>query len=304
MWAVYRFHLSSVSALRGSHPLIDSRVANTTLRRAAYAVVEFPLPLMEVANGLNELREHGVNGHESFLLGEFRRTGWWYFFPLVIAVKTPIGFLLLALAGLAIVLRQWRAGPWQQILTAIFPVVILLVCLPSTINVGIRHVLAIYPMLSIVAGSAVAQQPKARRRGPSVAAGALVLWATASSVFAHPDYMAYFNEFASKSPEKIRTDSDLDWGQDVYRLRDRLRALHAPSVALECYCTMPLASMGLPQIHEIPRSMPVPGLVAISVQFLELEHAKNGSYEWLRRYKPFERVGKSILLYRIPENNP
>src|SRR6185369_5710663 len=44
---------------------------------------------------LNVIRISG-RGQDAYLLGEVRHTGWWYYFPVVLAVKTPIPVLLLA----------------------------------------------------------------------------------------------------------------------------------------------------------------------------------------------------------------
>jgi len=35
------------------------------------------------------------------------------------------------------------------------------------------------------------------------------------------------------------------------------------------------------------------------VRYTNLEYAEYGSYGWLRKYQPLERIGKSIDLYRI-----
>ena len=304
LWAAYRFHLNPISRLHGTHPFIDAYISDSRLRDAAYAAVESPLPLAEVIYGFNELYNHEERGHNSYLMGEFRTTGWWYFFPLVIALKTPLGFLTLAVVGLAATLWRGRSQPWQQYLTALFPIVLLLVCMPSHINLGVRHALAIYPMLAIVAGHLVVRQYETGGFSRRLVVVALAAWTMASSAIAHPDYVAYFNEFASRNPEKIRTDSDLDWGQDWYRLSARLRALQVRSVWLGCFCSGELAAMDLPPFRALPPDAPVSGYVAISVQLLELEHAKSGAYGWLRNYQPLERVGKSIFLYYIPDGVP
>ena len=45
----------------------------------------------------------------SYALGQVRDTGPWYFFPLALGVKAPLGFLVLAVPGLVVGLR-WRGG--------------------------------------------------------------------------------------------------------------------------------------------------------------------------------------------------
>ena len=172
----------------------------------------------------------------SYLDGAYSVTGWWYFFPVVLAVKTPIGLLLLAAVGLAVVFRGWRSGPgkgpWQQILTVTFPIVILLVCMPSRIDLGVRHILPIYPLLAIAGGHAVTSLFRHSRSG-AAAAALLAAWVIGDSARAHPDYLAHFNEFAGSHPEAILCESDLDWGQDLDRLRQSLnrRGIQEFSVA-------------------------------------------------------------------------
>ena len=50
--------------------------------------------------------EHNQGGHPSFLLGQFGRMGWWYYFPVVFFFKTPIAYLLLALFGAILCVRR------------------------------------------------------------------------------------------------------------------------------------------------------------------------------------------------------
>ena len=149
---------------------------------------------------------------------------------MVLAVKTPIGFLILAIAGVALVHSKRGEIAWQQRVTAIFAIAILAACMASRINLGVRHILAIYPLLAVLAGHAVMTLIK-KSRWMAILAGLLVAWAATDSVLAHPDYLAYFNPFASRHPERVLCESDLDWGQDLYRLRDTLKARGVDQVA-------------------------------------------------------------------------
>jgi hypothetical protein len=287
--------------LNGEHRRIDKWMKDSPLRRVAYRAVEIPIPLLDVYYGVQDVRMHDQAGHDSYLLGEYRNTGWWYFFPVVLAVKTPIGFLLLSAAGVAAVFSKSRAAPWQCHFTAIFPIVILLVCMTSRINIGVRHTLPIYPLLAVFGGYGAARLVAGgRRRWMAVLGLLLVLWVAADSVVAHPDYIAYFNPLASNHPEKVLCETDLDWGQDLFRLAERLRALGVTRVTMKYYGTAPLEIAGLPPYQELSPTVPASGYVAISIRDFELEHAKNGSYDWLMRYQPLERVGRSIFLYFIP----
>ena len=299
IWAGYRFSLRPASPVHGPHVEIDKRVANPVLRRMAYAAVNTPLPLRDAVAGVLAVAKHDRVGHPSYLLGQYRRSGWWYFFPVVLAVKTPIAFLILAIAGMVAVLWKRAAVPWQQRLTAIFAIAILAACMASRIDLGVRHILAIYPLLAVLGGYAVVTFAQ-KARWMAIAAGLLVGWAAADSFLAHPDYLAYFNQFASRHPEKVLCESDLDWGQDLYRLRDSLRAHGVDQVSIRYFGTAPLDRAGLPPHRDLSPSTPSSGWAAISLHALVMENAENGSFEWLKQYQPVERVGKSIYLYRLP----
>jgi len=301
VWGTYRFNVQPISPLQGAHHRIDKWMNDSWLRRATYRVVETPIPLLDFYDGVQQVRTYQKTGFDSYLLGEYRKTGWWYFFFVVLAVKTPIGFLLFSAAGLAAALLKSTASLWQRHLTAIFPLVILLVCMTSRIDSGVRHILAIYPPLAVLGGYGAAQLVTgvSCRWIPAVGL-LLVAWVAADSVVAHPDYMAYFNPIASAHPENVLCETDLDWGQDLFRLAGRLRSLGVTRFTVKYYGTAPLDVAGLPAYQELSPTVPVSGYVAISARYLALQHAKDGSYDWLKRYQPLERVGRSIFLYSIP----
>ena len=50
--------------------------------------------------------------HHAYLFGRRSQFGWWYYYPVVLAVKTPLPFLVLLFIGLGVSLRevQPRAG--------------------------------------------------------------------------------------------------------------------------------------------------------------------------------------------------
>jgi hypothetical protein len=277
--------------------MAGAAVAALALAVTLWAGYRFHFPVLrELRAGIREVRFHNQIGHDSYLLGEFRSTGWWYFFPVALAVKTPIGFLALALAGWGAALARARSLPWPRLFTALFPLAILAAAMPSRINVGVRHILPIYPLLALTAAALW----QGGRAGKALAAAA-ILWTAADSVRAHPDYLAHFNEFAGAHPERILCESDLDWGQDLKRLSARLRQIGADHVSIAYFGSAPLDKAGLPPYRVLGKEEPLPGYIAVSLRHLNLEYARNGGYAWLRAHRPVERVGKSIELYYLPE---
>ena len=167
------------------------------------------------------------------------------------------------------------------------------------IDLGVRHLLPIYALLAIAGGHAVTVLFRHSRYG-AVAAALLVAWVAGDSVRAHPDYLAHFNEFAGSHPEAILCESDLDWGQDLYRLSQRLRDRGIQEFSIAYFGTALLDQAGLPHYGPVSSTVPTRGYVAVSLHELSIEYGKNGSFAWLKSYQPIERIGKSIDLFYIP----
>lgn len=261
-------------------------------------------PAPELFRGFVALYQKNQRGHRSYLLGEVRATGWWYFFPVALGVKTPLGLLVLFAVGLGTL--AW-AGVKRRYWTQFAPVAVamglLLAAMTSGINIGVRHVLPIYPMMALVAGvgaRALWHWRPGLPAGPVLAA-LLAGWQVASSFRAHPDYLAYFNELAPR-PERILVDSDLDWGQDLKRLADTLRARDIREVSIAYNGSADLSRHGLPITHELVPYQPTSGWIAISLFCLKM--GKIGTrtpdeFAWLDRFEPAARVGSSIRLYHL-----
>lgn len=299
-WAAYGFHVNPPAMFYGhQHPVIDGFVnSRPLLHRVWNGVMTTPLPLSEAMMGVLDLSVHNALGHDSYLLGQWSRSGWWYFFPVVLAVKTPAGLLALALCGFGFVLGRLRKTSWPQVLTAVFPLAILAVCMAARIDLGVRHILPIYPLLAILAGHAVTALFRHSRFLAAVAA-LLVAWVVADSWRAQPDYMAHFNEFAGSHPENILCESDLDWGQDLHRLSGRLKQRGIQNVSIAYFVTARLDEAGLPHYELLSPAEPARGYLAVSLRQLNLDYRKNGSFAWLKPYAPMERIGKSIDLFYI-----
>jgi hypothetical protein len=309
-WAGYRFSVSSAAdASARPHYTIDQLFSAGAMHNLAYAVAEYPfIPAPALFQGVAKLRFKGTTGHKSYLLGHVRETGWWYFFPVALAVKSTIPFLVLVLIGSFYLVRSaWAGhGNWITLAPLVATLSLLLACLPSRINIGVRHILPIYPLLAIIAGIGGCKLWSVARpkyAGPIIVM-VLLIWQLIASVRAHPDYLAYFNEFAGRHPANVLIDSDLDWGQDLLRLSAVLREKHVDevSIAYAGSSHLDLNMFGLPPFHELAPHDRAVGWVAISL--LDLKTGGPGSpdsYSWLGEYHPIDQVGRSIVLYYVPE---
>jgi hypothetical protein len=301
LWAGYRFSVAPVSD-KPTHPAFDKHFApDSEARKIGDEILGLRLPLTQFFKGIWDVKYHNSTGHDSYLLGEYRTTGWWYFFPVVLAVKTPIGFLILTLIGFGFIFRRPGPSAWQQRVTASLPLVILLFCMTSRIDIGLRHILAVFPMFALIAGYAVERSFAYRRFYIMPAISALLVCSVViDSWMAHPDYLPWFNQLAGRHPEHIVVDSDLDWGQDLQRLGWRMKELGVKQVSIAYLGTAPMESAGLPSYQALDPVKKTTGYIAISMRCITLENAKDGSFAWLKQYTPTEKIGKSILLYHLP----
>jgi cyclophilin family peptidyl-prolyl cis-trans isomerase len=204
--------------------------------RFSYGPLDFAhlsLPAPRFFDGLHMIAEHNENGHSSYILGERHHFGVWYFFPVTLAVKTPLA--LLALLAWAL----WMAWRKQVRIAAplAYAAAILAIAMSSRINIGVRHVLPIYVSLAVIAGAGAAAllRPGARRRGTQMAVFGLLGWQVVSGALAHPDYLSYTNEITRGHPENFVAESDLDWGQDMHRVGDFLKRAGATEVSFTPY---------------------------------------------------------------------
>jgi hypothetical protein len=270
----------------------------------------FKLPAPELFDGISVAFHHDVEGHRNYLFGQTSQRGWWYYFPVVLGLKTPLAFFVFLLAGLiAGFLRRWRTRTW---VVCSFCLGVLVPSMTSNVNIGIRHVLPIYLGLSIIAALGLnwlLNKPSFVLQG---AAAALVVWMIFSGVKQHPDYLAYFNELGGETPEAILVDSNLDWGQDMRLLANRLRQMGVKEVYMNVFEAVGNidyveAWYGFPKIKPLPSPGPAEGWNVLSLTAVKLTAAyKTASLTdfkikdpWFERITPTERAGV-FLLYYIP----
>ncbi len=268
------------------------------------------LPAPEFWTGIEIVKAHNSNGHLSYLWGEISQHGWWYYFPVAIAVKTPLPFLLLLIYGFIILLVQ--AGSRRENIRNIGLVVaslsVLAVAMSSNINIGLRHILPVYPICAIIAGYGayhLLTKFNPQKIGKTIVA-ALLLWQLTATATAHPDYLAYFNELAGNRPENILIDSNLDWGQDIYRLATALEKRNIDKFSGCLFSSIDdayLKELGFPQMKGLQPNQIATGWVAVSVNCLKwgTRESPYNQFAWLENYEPVEKVGSSIYLYYIPK---
>jgi len=298
IWAGYRFSVGPILYEAQMSP-----VEMAYLRRlpdtVAKAFFSPGVPAPEFFKGLAHVFGLSEKKRIAYLLGKTYLGGRWYFFPVAIAAKTPIPLLLLAAIGAV------RALIRPRLRNAIFPLAgiagPLLVAMLGPVNLGLRHVLVIYPFLALLGGCALVwlwqiDGGRTKTLAYRSVATILVMWSIATCVRATPDFIPYFNEFAAPYGSRILVDSDFDWGQDLKRLSSVLQQQHIDSLWVAYEGTADLTRRGLPYWQPLLPNQKPSGWIAI--EEFEIK-TKPGDFGWLEKYKPQRIVGKTIRLYHF-----
>jgi hypothetical protein len=258
------------------------------------------LPAPSFFTGIQYVYLHNREGHPAYLLGQRSHIGFWYYYPVVLAVKTPLAALPLMVAGIWLAMKRRNRLPIEMPLA--LTAALLGIGLFSHINIGVRHILPIYTAFALCGGAVLDRMFRARRARISAAAVILLLWQVTSGALVHPDYLAYTNELAGSHPERILVDSDLDWGQGMRGLALRLEQLGVQDLTFQ-----PNDSGYLIATRDIGRPFPryklmpdgdkpQPGWNAVSVTAWKL----SGQPKWAERIEPAEKIHRSIYLYYFP----
>jgi 4-amino-4-deoxy-L-arabinose transferase-like glycosyltransferase len=267
----------------------------------------------EFRNGIHILRVMTAQGWFTYVWGHYSETGWHWYYLAMLLFKTPALFLLMPLISPWLV--KDPASRHFLMRWVLLPAVLYLAFVSiSRVNVGVRHILPIYPLLCMAAGAAVGSlwelSPRRRRL-----AGVVLLLSLGISIGAYPHYIAYFGELAGGSANGYRMlgDSNCDWGQELRALAEYLRQENAGPVYLSYFGGVD------PFIYGIHYEAIAPGtnaplqpdtlldiahqsrvLFAISATNRQgIYHRHHDDFLWLDSRTPIKILGHSLFIYDI-----
>ena len=268
--------------------------------------------------GLQRLLSLARGGQSAFFLGEHSYQGWWSYFIVAFLMKTPVGSLML-IAGSIFFYRAGRALDRRKAVFLLTPVlVILLATSQSKTNIGLRHILPVYPFLFVLASRLATV--RFRRRWLAVfLVNAPLLMTAISSFRIAPHQLAYFNELVGGPDQGYRylSDSNLDWGQDLKGVKAYMEKEKLPIIYLSYFGTAPPSYYGI-RYQYVPGSWPlewpppadkVPPnaarkILAIGVYNLQdVSNSYDPLFRWLWLREPVAKIGYSIFVYDLT-NDP
>lgn len=265
-------------------------------------LLDRPLPAGLYVGSVMHASWHADQGHPAYLLGERSRSGWWYYFPVLLAYKMPLGIaLVLVLALLSFVWLKPRFEEAGLLLPALAWTALMML---TRINIGLRHFLPAYLFILLLGSRAAAAGV---RRWMARAAWAGLAAAALHVLSFHPDYIAYVNFPRQRIWLQI-SDSNLDWGQGLKQARDWIDR-HPQPAGRPIY----LLYFGDPnsprrvsyylgdRVRLLRRQEPLPesGLLIASPVWVAGPFDWNDLYAALRARAPADVIGHSLLVYDL-----
>ncbi|GBE16803.1 dolichyl-phosphate-mannose-protein mannosyltransferase [bacterium BMS3Abin15] len=274
-----------------------------------------------------------AGGNTYYFLGNVSNDASPLYFPLVFLIKETLPFLFLLLftslyaffqimANVLsrkgnIIKKVWevlsdylRTGVAQYSMFG-FIALYSFLSITGNLNIGFRHLFPIMPFLYVLIAKKVFDflkniRSESTRKVFNIILVVFVIWIVLIPVVSFPSYLSYFNELVGgpKNGYKYVTDSNVDWGQDLKRLRDWVEENNVDKIRVDYFGgSSPEYYLGDKYISWHSNYEPESGWYAISINFLqgnihEKRAAGEQDYKWTLDYTPI-RVGDSIFVYYV-----
>ena len=257
------------------------------------------IPAASFFEGVYTQYRHAVLGHANFFFGEISSSGRWNFFIFAFLIKTPLPTLALLFLSVIFLKRAKSCDKREEAFLLIPTIFIMVTSSISNINIGLRHILPIYPFLFVWI-SRVATFSKSALYSALLAV--LTVWYICSNIYIYPHYLAYFNELIGgpRNGYKYLVDSNLDWGQDLRALLKHVDENDIRPIKIIYFGAPRLLEYNGYHAPHVECFEIQSGYIAISVTHLQSVYLLPGCFEWLKEYEPIKRIGYSIHIYEIP----
>ena len=293
-----------------------------------------PIPVpYNYLRGIDLQKVDFERGMPSYLNGEWSKRGWWYYYIVAATLKVPLATWLLGMIVLAMKCSVPRGEPacaktqarsrgratWRDEVILLAPAIVLFALVSSQTGFSryFRYVLPCFPFVYVWIGQTGRLlcvrrgDPAAARENwipafagmttrngrllQSLTVGSLV-WFIVSSLSVFPFSMSYFNELAGgpRNGHRYLLESNIDWAQDMFHLRNWLRKHpEAQPIGMSYCCFVPPKDYGI-KATVVP-SEPMPGWFAMSLQRIY----EGDRYTFFLKYKPVATAGYSIYIYHV-----
>lgn len=281
--------------------------------------------------GLLMIFQRAAGGHTTYFLGEISAAGWKNYFPIVYLIKEPLTLHILTLVALLYMIwsikkpfwissfqriKNWIKFHFPEFAMLIFIGIYWLTSLSSNLNIGVRHLLPVFPFTFVLVSIKIISWLKRPylKLLKYLFLFIFLFWQAISIIKIYPHFLAYFNEIVG-GPDRgyiYTVNSNLDWGQDLKRLKKWVEENEIEKIYVDYFgggdAKYYLKEKFLPWWStRDPAEFEKGNYLAISVSFLQGGRGKpvpgfdqpHSYYFWLDKYTPIKKIGHSIFIYYI-----
>ena len=216
-------------------------------------------------DGLMRQVTHNVRGHGSYLLGHSDPRALWYYFPVLLSIKTSLPLLLAPLVLAAVNCRA-RGGRWYGNWALLCTLGLLLFSVVCRVQIGIRFMLPLVALAAVGSAAVLVRtvqntQTVWLRRGLLGAAAAGLLWTAGDALAVWPNGLCYVNPLwgGTRDGYQLVSEANYDWGQGLKELARWQRRHRQADLCVWYFGTDPLVRR-LPirslLLHTLPLKTP------------------------------------------------
>jgi len=317
LWAVYLFNIGpiiqpqdksiGIETIYSNIPFLSSYSKNITdfLRMPIF-------PLGAYLNNFTYQSSHGYYGHTMYLNGQFTDHASIYHLPILFFIKNSLTLFALIALSLYTTIRISKKQLQQQYLLIISIVIIFLWAITSPIQLGVRYLIPVFPFLFIWIGVNISNWIDARKLSKNknnisrfnklLIIATITLYAI-SNILYFPNFFAYRGESSHfTNPLEQITDSDYDWGQNIYLLSEFQKSNYLYPLFFKSDSGANLEYYKIKKSGDPVENLNLkkPGYYAFShTSLVSLKKQNPTVYSYFAFRQPDYTIGENIYIYRL-----
>ena len=253
----------------------------------------FHLPIpKQFIEGLDLQRFEFENKKWSYLFGQWKMGGWWYYYSFAAIWKLPLALWCLTLISFTACKKEQEHLSGHQRRCLLIPPLAIFILASSQDGFSrhLRYIALCLPFVIVQASKATCKATSF----PLPIQQILICWYVLSSAGVAPYYHSYFNELAGgpSGGHQYLMDSNLDWGEDLYHAKTW--AVRYPQARPLYYAFMNDQFAGMLDVDWLPVENDLPGWYLVSIHRL---CEPSSDVSWLREATPIGRIGYSTLIF-------
>jgi hypothetical protein len=249
----------------------------------------------------------------SYLHGDQRLGGWWYYYLYALAVKVPLGAGVAAMAAAAASYRLKRVLgghlAWVEMLIVAVPALMVLIVVSANTGFSryLRYALPCFPFAFVWISCFASPSVWQHNRTITLVGGLGLISMLCSSLIVYPHSLAFFNVLSGgpASGHLHLLDSNFDASQDMNCLKEWIdvhpeaRPIYvAHSSIIDC-TLFGIEARSAPRFVRGDTVHLDKGWYAVSANHLHGYDSNDGPWMYFLALRPVDRAGYSILIYHI-----